>query len=96
MKYTSAVAAAALLGSASAGVHKMKLKKVPLSEQFVSRHTIADALNDFANKSYRSTQTLDSTLARSARSTSVQARKTPSKTPASRLRRIIQSQSRTF
>jgi hypothetical protein len=36
MKYTSAVAAAALLGSASAGVHKMKLKKVPLSEQFVS------------------------------------------------------------
>lgn len=34
MKYTSAVAAAALLGSASAGVHKMKLKKVPLSEQF--------------------------------------------------------------
>ncbi|KIW02964.1 vacuolar protease A [Verruconis gallopava] len=33
MKYSSAVAAAALLGSASAGVHKMKLKKVPLSEQ---------------------------------------------------------------
>jgi len=33
MKYTSAVAAAALVGSATAGVHKMKLKKVPLSEQ---------------------------------------------------------------
>jgi saccharopepsin len=33
MRYTSAVAAAALLGSANAGIHKMKLKKVPLSEQ---------------------------------------------------------------
>lgn len=40
MKYQSAVAAAALLGSASAGVHKMKLKKVPLSEQFVSDDAI--------------------------------------------------------
>lgn len=28
--------AAVLLGSAQAGVHKMKLKKVPLSEQLVS------------------------------------------------------------
>jgi saccharopepsin len=35
MKYTSAVAAAALLSSASAGVHKMKLKKIPLTEQLV-------------------------------------------------------------
>jgi saccharopepsin len=38
MKYTSAVAAAALLGSANAGVHKMKLKKIPLSEQLVCDH----------------------------------------------------------
>lgn len=30
------MAAGALFGSASAGVHKMKLKKVPLSEQLVS------------------------------------------------------------
>lgn len=30
------MAAGALLGSASAAVHKMKLKKVPLSEQLVS------------------------------------------------------------
>jgi saccharopepsin len=29
-------AAAMLLGSASAGVHKMKLQKIPLSEQLVS------------------------------------------------------------
>lgn len=29
-------AAAVLLGSASAGVHKMKLQKIPLSEQLVS------------------------------------------------------------
>jgi len=29
-------AAALLLGSASAGVHKLKLKKIPLSEQLVS------------------------------------------------------------
>jgi saccharopepsin len=33
MKNASLIAATALLGSASAGVHKMKLKKVPLSEQ---------------------------------------------------------------
>jgi hypothetical protein len=30
------IAAAMLLGSASAGVHKMKLQKIPLSEQLVS------------------------------------------------------------
>lgn len=36
MKGSSLIAASALLGSASAGVHKMKLKKVPLSEQLVS------------------------------------------------------------
>jgi saccharopepsin len=29
------IAAAALLGSAQAGVHKMKLQKIPLSEQLV-------------------------------------------------------------
>jgi saccharopepsin len=40
MKYTSAVAAAALLGSAEAGIHRMKLQKVPLSEQFVSNDAI--------------------------------------------------------
>ncbi|KAG9734568.1 hypothetical protein KCU75_g17838, partial [Aureobasidium melanogenum] len=33
MKGSSLMAAGALFGSASAGVHKMKLKKVPLSEQ---------------------------------------------------------------
>jgi saccharopepsin len=30
------LAAAMLLGSASAGVHKLKLQKIPLSEQLVS------------------------------------------------------------
>lgn len=35
MKGDLIVAAAALLGSASAGVHKMKLKKIPLSDQLV-------------------------------------------------------------
>ena len=35
MKGTVLLAAGALLGSASAGVHKMKLQKVPLSEQLV-------------------------------------------------------------
>ncbi|KAK8242248.1 hypothetical protein IWZ00DRAFT_513719 [Phyllosticta capitalensis] len=35
MKSAMLLAASALLGSASAGVHKMKLKKVPLSEQLV-------------------------------------------------------------
>lgn len=36
MKTVSVLAAATLLGSASAGVHKLKLNKVPLSEQLVS------------------------------------------------------------
>lgn len=36
MKNSLLVAATALLGSASAEVHTMKLKKVPLSEQLVS------------------------------------------------------------
>jgi len=37
MKGVSILAAsAALLGAANAGVHKMKLKKVPLTEQLVS------------------------------------------------------------
>lgn len=36
MKTTFALAAGALLGLANAGVHKMKLQKVPLSKQLVS------------------------------------------------------------
>lgn len=35
MKSSMLLAAGALLGSAQAGVHKMKLKKVPLAEQLV-------------------------------------------------------------
>lgn len=35
MKGSTVLAAGALLGSASAAVHTMKLKKVPLSEQLV-------------------------------------------------------------
>ena len=35
MKNNLIVAAAALMGTASAGVHKMKLEKVPLDKQFV-------------------------------------------------------------
>lgn len=42
MKYTGIVAASALLGSASAGVHKAKLQKVPLSDQFVRLTLILD------------------------------------------------------
>lgn len=37
MKSAILAAAVALLGSANAGVHKMKLQKVSLSEQLVSR-----------------------------------------------------------
>lgn len=36
MKTSILLAAGSLMGAASAGVHKMKLKKVPLSEQLVS------------------------------------------------------------
>ena len=36
MKTVIALAAATLLGSASAGVHRMKLEKIPLSQQLVS------------------------------------------------------------
>jgi len=38
MKTAIFLAAGSLLGSATAGVHKMKLKKIPLSEQLVSHH----------------------------------------------------------
>lgn len=38
MRTLSILAAAALLGSATAKVHRLKLDKVPLSEQFVSCH----------------------------------------------------------
>lgn len=37
---TTLVATAALLGSAQAGVHKMKLQKVPLAEQLVRYHSL--------------------------------------------------------
>jgi len=44
MKGASAiVAASALLGSANAAVHTMKLKKVPLSEQLVRRDCTSDS-----------------------------------------------------
>jgi len=36
MKSSLIIAAAALLGSASAAVHRLKLEKVPLSKQLVS------------------------------------------------------------
>jgi hypothetical protein len=35
MKYSLAVAAVALLGPVNAGVHRLKLQKIPLSEQLV-------------------------------------------------------------
>ena len=38
MKKGALITAAALLGSAQAGVHKMKLKKIPLAEQLVRRN----------------------------------------------------------
>lgn len=37
MKGAALLTAAALLGGAEAGVHTMKLKKIPLSEQLVCR-----------------------------------------------------------
>lgn len=37
MKNATLIAAGALLGSASAGIHKAKLHKVPLAEQLVSQ-----------------------------------------------------------
>jgi saccharopepsin len=36
MKSTLILAASALLGSANAGVHRMKLEKIPLENQLVS------------------------------------------------------------
>ena len=38
MKDAVLIAASALFGSAAAGVHSMKLQKVPLTKQLVSRH----------------------------------------------------------
>lgn len=42
MKAAILVAAGSLLGSANAGVHKMKLQKVPLSEQLVGLQRTAE------------------------------------------------------
>lgn len=42
------IAAAALLGSAQAGVHKMKLNKVPLSEQLVCFRRLYPPIAAFA------------------------------------------------
>ena len=42
MKNAVLLAAGAMLGSASAGIHRMKLQKVPLSEQLVSLSAIYD------------------------------------------------------
>ncbi|GAB7346600.1 hypothetical protein MBLNU459_g1744t1 [Dothideomycetes sp. NU459] len=49
MKGSSLMAATALLGSASAGVHKMKLKKVPLSEQ-LEKHSIGEHMQALGQK----------------------------------------------
>lgn len=38
MKSAILLAASSVLGTATAGVHKMKLKKIPLSDQLVSHH----------------------------------------------------------
>ena len=38
------VAAGALMGLADAGVHKMKLQKIPLSKQLVSITALSDVL----------------------------------------------------
>jgi hypothetical protein len=44
MKGDLILALAAVLGCASAGVHKMKLKKIPLSEQLVCHPSHRDYL----------------------------------------------------
>ena len=44
MKTSIFLAAAALAASSEAGVHKMKLKKIPLSDQLVSHHRAAVAI----------------------------------------------------
>ena len=41
MKNAVLLAAGAMLSTASAGVHKMKLEKIPLSKQLVSREHAA-------------------------------------------------------
>lgn len=47
------LAAAALLGSATAKVHRLKLDKVPLSEQFVSCHLLRRSTRRITNSMYR-------------------------------------------
>lgn len=47
MKYTLLLAATALLGTSSAKVHKLKLNKVPLSEQLVSNYLMEHGLSCF-------------------------------------------------
>jgi saccharopepsin len=49
MKSVALLTASVLLGSASAEVHKLKLNKVPLSEQLVSPHITPPQAEFLAN-----------------------------------------------
>jgi len=52
MKSTSVVAAAALMGGAAAGTHRMKLNKIPLDEQLKSA-TMHDLTTQLGQKYLR-------------------------------------------
>ena len=64
MKRDLMLAAAAMLGSASAGVHKMKLQKIPLSEQLVCRPSHRDYLRSVILMERRSSTICKTMLAR--------------------------------
>jgi len=81
MKTTLSVAALALLGSASAGVHKMKLKKVPLSEQLENAN-IGDHVRALGQK-YMGVRTQGNHLNEMFRETSVHVEKGDHAVPVS-------------
>lgn len=61
MKTSPLVAASALLGSAAAGVHRMKLEKIPLDQQFktasITEH--AKALGQKYSQKFMNSETED-------------------------------------
>ena len=99
MKNSVILAAGALLGSATAGVHKAKLQKIPLSQQLVSTLATISYRANIANPSGRNMPTSTSTfrhLARSIRTTWAHRQRLHSaRRQSTRRRRAAQSRSRT-
>jgi hypothetical protein len=98
MKNSLVIAAAALLGAADAGMHRMKLQKVPLSDQLVRwlLHLTRHAFPDLNNRALATlTTTCEPCATNTRRSPSAVPLKTSSEIPLSILIARMMFRSRT-